>query len=797
MESKSEAELQTPIAASDARVWPQRLGLLGVLALLELLAIFYQPQLSYPDELSHVQHAAYLAMHSAMPEPYAHAQAWERDGKSPVPASAEYKVQQDKHPPYVYVAGALLLKASDQLYEGAGELVLPGDFDVRIDLDKSLAPLPYLLGQILWLRGFCALHWLAAGFAFLLLMERLVPGRAGLGFALALGAATIPQALLGGVAFTPDTPLVCFCAWSFLFLVRAAAGLGSERKLGLFVGLFFALALLSKSAAIYLGPLLLLAAWQRARVLGDRGAALRFLLWSLLLPVLLASWWYLRNFWLYGDLFQMQAQVETFSHSIRRTPLTPLFFEVLIEDLFRTFFGFGTVDELLPRPFFLIYAAVGGMLLLGLVRLLRVQALWRRASPELRAALPLSLLGAAVMLVLAILGNLTIPSAQGRYLYPVIPAFAVITAAGIQGLIRPRSKPSRWLPYAAVLVWILSGVFAFRYSVLPRHFPERARAQGETGVYHYVDCGSPGSLDRFVRSGIALPDTGQKGRIQPWRSLRADPVAVIYELPRPKSFEQLQLRLMLFNPDLSLPFSAEAAGRFRYPSQSIWVNGRQLAAGIEVSGRPRELIYPLSRSWLGEGPIRLELRRESGNYAMLSEIWLEEAWLVQGVGEVHNRSSRPLPYRVSVPKAPSPSAASDQVIERIVQPGETWPDPGSAQREMLKDRVKPDSRYDLRELSPWRVLEAEGHPAPGRYWFGNLEASGGYFVRGNGPLVQIAADLLPDRPLAVLGRISGADGFSLKSLGLMPAKGSESWTLSTKNEKVEELDLLIICQPLR
>jgi hypothetical protein len=250
------------------------------------------------------------------------------------------------------------------------------------------------------------------------------------------------------------------------------------------------LALLSKSAGIWLIPVFVLAAFGRARSLGDRRAGLRFLLWAGLLPLLFAAWWYLRNLVLYGDLFQMQAQIETYTHSMRRTPLSPVFFEVLFEDLWRTFFGFGTQLELLPRPWFYIYAAGLGVVLLGLWRLLRSRQLWQQQSAAMQSALPLALLGSLVMLALSVIGNLSVPSAQGRYLYPVLPALLTLVAGGLRAV---APEPGRRPIGAPVLLlfWLAMGVFGFYYAVLPRHAVQDARARGEGGVHQYIDCGSP------------------------------------------------------------------------------------------------------------------------------------------------------------------------------------------------------------------------------------------------------------------------------------------------------------------
>ena len=241
--------------------------LLGIVALVELVYALYNPPYNYPDERSHLQCISFYREEGRLPDPYTRGE----------------KIQQDKHPPYLYSLGALTLAASDGLFDDA-EFSLPGPYDRRWELgrEQSVRVDPKARkvadGQLLLLRFLMIAHWLLAAAFFLACADLVFVAHKRWAFAIALGAATLPQAALGGAAVTPDTPLVAFCAGAWFFLLRAMLG-PNERDLrrdALFGGGLWALALLSKAAAVFFVPVLLVAALRVARAssTGDPGRGL-------------------------------------------------------------------------------------------------------------------------------------------------------------------------------------------------------------------------------------------------------------------------------------------------------------------------------------------------------------------------------------------------------------------------------------------------------------------------------------------------------------------------------------------
>ncbi len=720
---------------------------LGIVALVELFYGLWNPAYNNPDERSHLQCMAFYRDEGRMPDPY----------------SESEKIQQDKHPPYTYVLGAAILKLTDGAFTAAGEWVLPGPYERRWELGHlqparlaAKSP-PVADGQLLVLRGVMALHWLLAAFFLLAIADFVRPDRPRFAFLLALGFVTIPQAAMSGAAVTPDTPLSAFSIATLAYLIRASSGqpLASGRRLGILAGLFWTLALLTKSAAIFLAPVVVIAIWLCARRAGRR-VALQFALFAIGIPLVLAGWWYVRNMVLYGDPFQMRAQVEAYTHSIRRDPLTSTFFEVLVTDLFRTFFGFYQRDLLLPRPLLLFLAGIVGVACAGLALLAR-----RPIREELHArewaALPLAIVGFGTLLALTVIGNLTVPSAQGRYLYPALGCIMLLAGSGWTVALRIH-RDSRFL-YVLVAVWIVLGIWGFHWSLLRHESVNRARAFGGGGVIFYDDCGSLGLQSHCVQ-GLIGPDGGQLGRIVPWRTHNGHPSAIIYryEIPAMRR-HNLQVRVTYFNPDPSTPYVAYDKGHFVYATQTLSANGVKLHDAIEVTSTPRECVFPIPDRLIQGGSLELRFERVAGIAAVVSEIWIEQRWLVFDPESrvVRNRTEHDRMALVLWRKE-----GHRGLVELNVPASGSVPTPAAVPAAGASLQVLP------RDESPWIVREAEAHPAGGNRWFGDMRASGGYAMRGTGVLASLPVGHEGGRTRLLLARQRARSGPWM----LVPISGS-------------------------
>lgn len=789
----------------------------------EVLFALYNPLFNNADELSHLQRVQYRYAVGRSPEPYALA-----------------KVQQDKHPDYTYLLSSWILHLSDSWFDDPDqEIQLPGTYELsirpgrvdpamqrgdlllrlsdilyeegRIDRDgraqkvfdptwqtlqnqifalsahqlqasqadpearrlfeRLQAEKPrYLVrdGQVYLLRFFMLLHWCLLAVFLLKLADFVWPDKPRFAFSFSLIVAWIPQAALTGAALTPDVPVSAFSTVAFYYLVRFSQGFGRDRREALLFGLFFALALLSKSAAVCLVPGLLFALLRRSRAEGRSVLALRLGFWSLLPAVLLAGWWYVRNWISYGDPFQMQAQIETYTHSIQRAPQTRVFTEVFWEDTFRTFFGYWHQEILLPRPLFYLFAGFLGIASAGLIQLATPRVREAETEPLQRRVALLAAFPLATMVFLAWLGNHTVFSPQGRYLYPTLACFLVLVGLGLRLGLRLHRDNRLW--YLAATLWWLFLMWSLGSTILAHEAPVREVAEGQGQVLYYSDCGSPWE-HRYKVQGYRAPDQGELGRNTPWRSLVGHPEAVVYRYPLPEDGrgQVMQIRVVYFNPDPTTPYTADAVGHFVYTSQRLRVGNLLVHDEIEVTSTPREYLFRLpSRASAGES---LELRFEKvrGIAATVSQIWIEKPWIERDAQGIRNRTDLALPYRLLWLE----SGETRSERGRLAAHGhKAWPGTAGTSGKI---------ELHYAERSPWHLFEAESWPYRTARWIGNREASGGYCMRGIGPLVSLPKDRAP-APVFLIRRLGSQGAWELGDAGKTLVDQGTRWILDLGSE---------------
>jgi len=742
----------------------QKLAFLLLVLGLELFFAIYNPIGEYPDETSHLQNAVFYRNHGRIPDPY--------KDKFELANGTRVSVQQGKHPPYVYTLGAVVLAATDGWFEKWRPIRLPGAYELSLKPAQRDNDLGIRQGQVLLLRLVLVAHWCVGAWFLLLTMLLVWPERPRFALTIAVLACAIPQVILGGASFTPDTPCSAFSATAIYFLVRAFRDATRLVSSCLLAGVFLGLALLAKSGAIYLIPVIGLLSLQRAMARRRLAEAVRFAALTLGPAALLSGWFYARNWILYGDPFQMQVLIETQAHWINREPLTSAFFEAFCVGMFETFFGFHAADISLWKPMYFVLAGVLGVAATGLLLLARrgVRAAVSRLELEL---VPAALLALGTLFTLTLLGNLTGFAPQGRYLFPGLPFLAILFGTGLTACLRIRGDGRGW--YLLAAAWSLFAVVSFQDIILPRFGVLRSRAAGQGKVLFYEDCGTPGLNPHRVQ-GYTLPDTAQYGRITSWRTLDGHPEAVVYRFPIAKP-RDLQVRVVYFNPDPRTPFAAGVAGKFVYASQRLLANGHMVHDRIELTSTPKLLLYPIPAAWVRSGQLELRFERTSGAAALVNEIWIEEPWLVVDGRKLENRTSLDLPYC-----AVRRRGDTTQTVEGHL---------GAGQRTELQDAGP--WQVDTAYLSPWLQLEAEGRQVPGVEFLGSMTASGGYRLRGTGALARF--DLPADATAGtIVVRVARSeDEWHLETVPT-PEQGTP---LTYRTSKLESLDYLLVYGILR
>jgi hypothetical protein len=238
--------------------------------------------------------------------------------------------------------------------------------------------------------------------------------------------------------------------------------------------------LLTKQSALAFVPLPLFALWIGRR---DRRS---WLVQSILLSgtaVLLAGWWYLRNWALYGDplglrAFQMTFAVGDFHISSWES------WRIGTWNLLRSSWGaFGWLTLPLPDG---AYVFAGAGLLLALAGLLTSSgtARWNGRGP----VLAILLLSVGLAFTWTVMFAVTAGQVawQGRFLFPAAPAIVALLAVGFAAAL-PRHTGT----WPAVLIGlILSGVLPFTF-IRPAYATEALRADEVPArtMFHRFDMG--------------------------------------------------------------------------------------------------------------------------------------------------------------------------------------------------------------------------------------------------------------------------------------------------------------------
>jgi 4-amino-4-deoxy-L-arabinose transferase-like glycosyltransferase len=276
----------------------------------------------------------------------------------------------------------------------------------------------------------------------------------------AVGLMPMFVALHGAVS--NDPLLFLLMTWSCALMVRTAK-LGLGAKEGLVLGVLMGLAMLTKTTAVALLPLALLAA-----ILGGRSS------WGGLaigvgLSLLLVGGWWVRNMGVYGDPLALKAFQESFTGSAQASMFIQEFgawgywTQWVMWWTGRSLVGaFGYMDIYLfeglgQARFNQIYLAILFVLAIpfvaGWIGLLGA----KRDEDEEAADQPWTGFGwlmaglVGVVFLLFVQFNRTYFQGQARYLYPAVGAFAAAMGAGMIRLTENRSPSLGWGVLAGVL----------------------------------------------------------------------------------------------------------------------------------------------------------------------------------------------------------------------------------------------------------------------------------------------------------------------------------------------------------
>ncbi len=270
-----------------------------------------------------------------------------------------------------------------------------------------------------------------------------------------------PQFLLVASGVNNDnlvTPLACLI---LLVTVRS----WQERRLdlprALLLGLLCGAAGLSKlSGWLTLAPpaALFVALWLRRDA-----ARWQLTLNALLIPTValgIGSWWFWRNWQLYGDPTALQPML-----AIVGTRGAPIYAVFEVGLMFRSFWG-QLPCSFYPGGFYLVYGALTAAGLLGLAWA------WRQLDRNRRGLL-LALAGWFVLITVSWLRwNMMTPAPGGRLLFPALPAVAVLLGLGLSGIGHRRVAIPACVVLLGVTAWWTGAAILPAFFAPPPRYPD-------------------------------------------------------------------------------------------------------------------------------------------------------------------------------------------------------------------------------------------------------------------------------------------------------------------------------------
>lgn len=262
--------------------------------------------------------------------------------------------------------------------------------------------------------------------------------------------AFLPQFTFRGSQVSNDALVTTMAACAIWGMVRIARR-GFTWRRGVWTAVALAAAWLTKINALCLVPAFV------AVILTEPAPWRTRLAWLSVTGVTLAlvAPWSIRNVMLYGDVFALGAMPAAVPLLIvERAFLSDFWLTRFPREVFKTFVGFfGHASVKLPRLLYVAWLAFFSIAAVGLIR--------RHAIPKRLALILLTAIAGAFLILVRI--NLQFDQPQGRYLFPVLPAIALLIALGLESW----RVPAR--PTAAALAAVNALILAF--VVIPAYPP--------------------------------------------------------------------------------------------------------------------------------------------------------------------------------------------------------------------------------------------------------------------------------------------------------------------------------------
>ncbi len=405
---------------------------------------------------------------------------------------------------------------------------------------------------------------------------------------IAIGAAIFtafnPMFLFISGAVNNDNLVTLLASLSLLLMARILRGKGSNRHIFLLAAVV-GLAALTKVSALGLIPLgfllLVVLAWRERRPLAF---LIRWGFSSLVIILVIAGWWYFRNWYLYGDPLGWNVWLAIIPGRERPPTLRELLAEF---EGFRISYWalFGGVNVLVSSIIYHIYDSLSLLALAGLFL-----SAWRYLrGRERRGGLPVAIL--ILWIAIEFIGLLRwttlIAASQGRLMFAAISAISLLLAAGLNAL-APR-KLQTGLPLAlGTLMFTMAALCPFCYIAPAYAKPPLLSSEALPSATHRLDI----TYDQKIKLiGYEL----DKKRVRPGESF----FLTLYWQSLAKMQENYSIFIHLYGRE-----GEKVAQRDSYPGggsypTSLWQTGDIIKDRYKITISPEAEAPALSRVHVG------------------------------------------------------------------------------------------------------------------------------------------------------------------------------------------------------
>ncbi len=452
--------------------------ILGFIVLSSVYSVV-NPIFESPDEVYHYPYVKYIANGNGLPVQSADRQ--------------EYWEQEGSQPPLYYAVSALLsgwINTDDlpQLYRlnphaRIGIPMAQDNKNMIIHTDRERWPWHGTVAAVHVVRFWSILMGAGTLLCTYRLTRTLFPARPELAIG-ALGIhASIPMFVFISASVNNDNLIILLASISLVLLVRRMVSDAPDRRILPVLGAVVGLACLTKLSGLALVPLVALAlAVDRGWRLGRASSSLTAqqvrrglrdwvvdVLVMLVPAAIVAGWWYIRNWRLYGDPTGLRTMLEIFGRRSTAPTLRELAAE--FEGLRISFWGLFGVVNILMRPLWIydvldalsVFAAVG----VGLWVVRTARARHFDNWPIL--AVLVAWIG--VVFVSLIRWTTLTKASQGRLLYPAISPVVLLMTLGLAQWLpaRHRDRLVPWLgaPLTLLALAVPLGAIAPVYALPP------------------------------------------------------------------------------------------------------------------------------------------------------------------------------------------------------------------------------------------------------------------------------------------------------------------------------------------